>query len=141
MQELLRRFTLCTGLITLVFTAPTLGAAQEVRDLVANRLSIGGDEATLHLEFADGDNFEVAFVDGEVRVDGERLGRYEIGSGIDTAWRALLGEVATLSNGALARALREWTPPENLSDEARGLADRIDQLLGVGKPFGRIPSE
>jgi len=129
MLELLRRLNLSAGLAALLLALPLGGTAQEARDVVSNRLAIGGNEASLYLEFADGEDFQIALADGDVRIDGSRVGSYATGDRVDTAWRALLGEIATLSNGALASALRDWTPPEGLSDDARSLAEQIDRAL------------
>ena len=129
MLELLRKLNVRAGLTALLLAVPLAGTAQEVRDVVSNRLAIGGDEAALLLEFADGGDLEVALTGGEVRIDGRTVGSYTPGEGVDSAWRALLGEVATLSNGALAEALRDWMPPEELSGDDRELARAIDRAL------------
>jgi hypothetical protein len=107
---------------------PYDGAAQ-FREVVSNQLAISSDEAALHLEYGDDGTFDAAFRDGQVVVDGQTIGSYTRGDALDTAWRALLGEVVTLQNSELARALEEWDPPSSLREEAMTVAEELDRLI------------
>jgi hypothetical protein len=115
MQELLRNLNFGVWLVVALLALPVGSSGQDVREVVSNRLSVGGDEATLLLEFKDGETFEIAFLDREIFVDGEMIGSYSPGDRIDSAWRELLGDVTALNDGDLARALRDWTPSRTLS--------------------------
>jgi hypothetical protein len=106
-----------------------VGLTAQLREVVSNQLAISGDEASLHLEYGDDGTFDVAFSKSEIVVDGEVVGAYTRGDALDTAWRALLGEVVTLDNGDLARALRDWDPPSSLRDEAFDFAVELDRLI------------
>jgi hypothetical protein len=129
MRELLPKLSPRVWMAVALLALPAGSAGQVVREVVSNRLSIGSDEATLLLEFRDGATFEVAFLDGEILVDGNSIGSYSAGDDIDDAWRDLLGDVTSLHDGDLARALRDWDPPESLSGDAAEIAERLDDVL------------
>ena len=107
--------------------AAALTAAQE-RQIVSNRVTVSGSDATLSLEFDSGTAVEISFRDGGIRVDGEDIGAYEASGELETSWRALLSEVIPLDDGPLAAALRAWEPVDGTSDE-RAVAARLDQRL------------
>src|SRR5687768_16083445 len=86
-------------------------ASAQLRDVVAQEINVGRAEASLRLEFGDGQELSVEFDDGAILVDDESVGSYERGDALDTAWRALLGEAVSLDDGALAERLRAWSPP------------------------------
>lgn len=125
--------------IVALLALPLASAAQEVREVVSNRVSIGSAEATLLLEFDDGTTFEIAFLDGEVLVDGSAIGVFEREDELDTTWRALLGGITQMSGGALARALHDWTAPESLDGDRREVARDLDRILeNVLERVGRV---
>lgn len=113
-----------------VFVVPACARAQTAQDrtVVSKEVAVGRSEATLHLEFAQGEPLEITFRDGSVLIDGETAGSYQPAGGLDAAWRTLLGGAVSLDDGALASMLRDWTPPAGLGDEAK-LAERIDGAL------------
>jgi hypothetical protein len=121
-----RRGLLALSLAT--FLTPSRAWAQE-RDVVSKEVAVGKSEATLRLEFSEGKPLDVALRDGSVFIDGEAVGTYQSGDGLDTAWRTLLGGAVALDDGALATMLREWTPPDALRGDERALAGRIDAAL------------
>ena len=107
--------------------------AQE-RTIVSNQVEVSNSEASLHLEFSDGEHLSVTFADGEVTVDGEVLGRYEAGGATDRAWRGLLADVLPLANGPLARELEGWQPDSSIPgadlDVLRALDDALARAVG-----------
>ncbi len=64
-----------------------------------------------------------------VVVDGGIVGNFDRGDALDTAWRALLGEIVNLSDGPLGQALREWAPPSSLTGDDLATAEFLDQSL------------
>ena len=73
----------------------------------------------MHLEFADNGTLDIALRDGSVTIDGEERGSFEGGDALDTAWRSLMGEIVSLSDGPLGEALRDWEAPSSLADGPR----------------------
>jgi len=129
MRALQSKLSYWSTAVLLGLTLVPVGMTAQVREVVSNQLAISGDEAALHLEYRDDGTFDVAFSKGEIFVDGEAVGSYTRGDALDTAWRALLGEVVTLDNGDLARALRDWDPPSSLGDEAFDFAVELDRRI------------
>jgi hypothetical protein len=117
--------TMTRLLLPLVGLAAGQVAAQE--RVVSKQISVGRDEASLALELTGGEALEVSFEDGSIQIDGESIGASS--PELDAAWRALLGRVLALEGGPLVQALREWSPPEGLTDNALVLATRVDQAL------------
>ena len=128
MQEHLSRVIRFAGSALLISILPAAVAGQ-VRPVVSNRLAISQTEASLSLEFADEGTLEIALRDGSVLIDGEERGSFEQGDALDTAWRGLLGEIVSLSDGPLGEALRSWQAPSSLEDRALDLAQLLDRTL------------
>ena len=122
-----RGLTVLTGLSVLAIATSALGAQE--RSVLANQVEVSSDDASLRLEFSDGDQLQVSFEDGTVRVDGDVLGSYDVGGEADLAWRALLSDVLSLSNGELARALAEWQPDPDVTGDAGRLLASLDGSL------------
>ncbi len=113
---------------SLLAGAPAAIAAQE-REVVASTVVVSGAEASLDLEFADGDHLSISLSDGVARLGDDVLGRYEAEGEADQAWRQLLAEVLRLTNGPLARRLRAWEPGEGVSGADRQLLAEVDRVL------------
>ena len=128
MQEHLFKSIRFAGSAVLISILPAAAAGQ-ARPVVSNELAISQTEAALHLEFADNGTLDIALRDGSVVIDGEERGSFERGDGLDTAWRDLLGEIVSLSNGPLGEALRSWDAPSSLEDGALDLAQLLDVTL------------
>ncbi len=128
MQEHLFRATRIAGSVLLISILPAAMAGQ-VRSVVSNRLAISQTEAALNLEFADDGTLEIALRDGSVTINGEERGSFEQGDALDIAWRNLLGEIVSLSDGPLGEALRSWEAPPFLADGALDLAQLLDRTL------------
>lgn len=107
--------------------------AQQTPEVVAKTVAMGADRARLTLEFADGSDLVVGLEGGEVRVDGEMVGRYEAGGALEDSWRTLVARTVQLDDEDLPRALVEWAPPEGLDGDAATVASRIDALIAA--PF------
>jgi len=119
------------GLLALslaVLSVPALAGAQD-RAVVSKEVAVGKTEATLRLEFAQGDPLQIAMRDGSVVIDGETVGSYEPAGGLDAAWRTLLGGAVSLDDGALAAMLRDWSPPAELKGNESAMGHRIDRAL------------
>ncbi len=125
MQEHLFKAIRVGGSALLISILPATVAGQ-ARPVVSNQLAISQTEAVLHLEFADDGTLEIALRDGSVMIDGEERGSFERGGALDTAWRGLLGEIVTLSDGPLGEALRSWEAPSSLEDNALELSRQAE---------------
>lgn len=101
----------------------------QVRQVVSNQLAISEREASLRLEFADKGRLDIEFRDGEIFVGDDMVGTYDRRDELDIAWRQLLGDVVTLENGALARALQAWEPPSSLVGDAADIALLLDEAF------------
>jgi hypothetical protein len=112
MQEHLFKAIRVAGSALLISMLPAVVAGQ-ARPVVSNQLAISQTEAALRLEFADDGTLEIALRDGFVMIDGEERGSFEQGDALDTAWRGLLGEIVSLSDGPLGEALRSWETTRN----------------------------
>lgn len=104
-------------------------AFAQMREVVSKQVSVGASDATLVLEFRDGERLDASFRGGTVEVDGRTLGSFESGGTLDASWRALLGQAVALENGPLAVAIRDWTPPEALSGSALEVGQALDRAL------------
>ncbi len=116
-------------LAVLVLALLPAALAGQVREVVSNQLAISQREAALVLEFTDDGVLEITLRDGVVSVDDEEVGRFAPGDALDTAWRGLLGEIVTLTDGPLGQALQDWAPPASLSGDALDTAELLDESL------------
>ncbi len=123
---------LILGWILALFALLPSGAEAQLRTVISNEIAVSGREASLSLEFENGEGMDIAFREDEVLVDGDAVGSYARGDALDLAWRSLLGEVIALDDGPLARALVEWTPPDGLSGEPEEIALLLDHSLEAG---------
>lgn len=105
------------------------GLSAQSRTVVSNSLAISNSDAALHLEFAGGGTLDLALSDGAVLIDGEQVGSYARGDGLDAAWRSFLGRITPLDDGPLGEALRDWEPPTSLSGETLNAARLLDQAM------------
>ena len=128
MRKYLFRATQMSGPALLIAILPAAVAGQ-ARPVVSNQLAISQTEASLHLEFSDNGTLDIALRDGSVTIDGEERGSFERGDALDIAWRGLLGEIVSLSDGPLGEALRSWEAPSSLADGALDLAQLLDRTL------------
>ncbi len=121
-------------------------AAAQQRDLVSSQVEVSGNEASLRLEFADGQRLALSFHDGIATLDGETLGTYEPGDATDRAWRSLLAEVLSLSDGPLAHELDRWSPDPGIEGQNLELLYEVDGVLagavtGAGQPPSAQPAD
>jgi hypothetical protein len=119
---------------TLAFLALLLalmpqGVDAQLRTVVSNEIAVSSREATLHLDFQDQESLTIALREGEVLVNGSVVGSYTRGDDLDQAWRSLLGQVISLDDGPLAKALDEWEPPSGMEGSAAEVAEAIDETL------------
>ncbi len=130
---------LVTGFL-LALTAP-LGAQEVDRTIVFNQVTVTSQQATLEVEFDDGESLDITLREGRILANGEELGRYERGDALDVAWRTLLGRAVATDNGGIAELLRDWSAPADLEEEpaqgARALEERLRSEL---RPVEAVPS-
>ncbi len=137
MQEHLSNVSRIAGSALLISILPAVVAGQN-RSVVSNQLAISQTEAALHLEFADNGTLEITLRDGSVMIDGRERGSFERGDALDIAWRDLLGEILSLSDGPLGEALQSWEAPSSLDDEALELAQLLDRTLNDALMFDAV---
>jgi len=101
-------------------------ADPQQRAIVANEVEVSPSEASLRLEFSDGEDLSVSFAGGRATVDGEFLGTYEPGGAADREWRDLLARVLPLSSGPLALELERWRPDPGLHGNEHDLLAALD---------------
>ena len=136
---------LAAALIALGPAAPA-GAQQEIPDtatapftvehrdsIVAASVNVGATEAALELGLSDGRTVQLELDDGIAYADGQSLGMYDEGGGLDRSWRNLLEEAAMASTAELPAVLRAWNPPATGGAVGRQLDERLEQaLVGIG---------
>lgn len=108
---------------------PGRASGQDVRDVLSKEISVGSDEGVLRLGLSGDVTLEIAFESGRVTIDDTIVGSYEAGGALDAAWQTLLGTAVALQDGALARALVAWEPPEGLDDPSLEVAGAMDRAL------------
>lgn len=108
--------------ITALFVAfAALPAGAQERKIVFNQIEVSGAEASLRLEFDDGEQLSIAFSGGQASVNGEALGSYVPDGAADRAWRGLLSRVLSLSSEPLAEELARWRPDQDVRGAERNL--------------------
>ena len=120
--------SLLTALVPAIAWASP-GATAQQRDVVSSQVEVSSSEASLRLEFVDGERLTLRFADGVALLDGEALGNYEPGGASDRAWRSLLADVLSLSDGPLARELERWNPGTGLRGDDLELLQQVDAAL------------
>lgn len=112
----------------LAFLLATVGAVRG-QEVVSSRVALSSAEASIQIELSTGEPLEIVFRDGDVLVEGERVGSYEEGGPLQSAWRELLGDAAGRPPARLSEVLRGWSPPPDLEAESRRVAEHIDATL------------
>ncbi|MBT8403138.1 MAG: polymer-forming cytoskeletal protein, partial [Gemmatimonadetes bacterium] len=128
-DRLSRRVVRASLFVALVSLSAADVVAQTPREIVSKSVTVGRDVAALELQFASGDPLSIALADGSVTIEGERVGTFESGDAVDSAWRGLLGFAVALDDGPLSRALLDWAPPEDIAGDDAEVAVLIDQAL------------
>lgn len=116
---------------------PAMPADGQERAIVSNRIEVSRTEASLRLEFSDGERLSVTFAGGRARVNGESLGSYVPDGPADREWRSLLSRVLSLSNGPLADELRRWQPDPGVSGAERNLLAALSGHFAGALPEAR----
>lgn len=127
----LDRIPLSSLLLLILLVGPFFPAEGQLREVVSSQIAVSRDGASLQLELLPEGSVAISLADGVVRVDDETVGSYSPGDALDTSWRQLLGEVVSLDDGPLARALVDWSPPAEVESDAdlRETAGRLDRAL------------
>lgn len=102
--------------------APTRPASE----ILASEVELSRGAAELRLELEEGD-LDIALRDGEVLVDGERIGEFTRSDALDRSWRDLLTRAMDTPNDELAALLAAWSPPSGAG--VGGLLDRTLETL------------
>lgn len=111
----------------------SVGVETATDSLVGAAVSVGSGDASLDLHLSDGRTVELELAGGEVRADGESLGRYDEGGALERSWRDLLEEAAMASTAELPALLRQWQPPAGSGALGDSLDRRLEEALaGVG---------
>ena len=115
-------------------TADVADAANAASDsIIAASVSVGSDEAALELGLSNGRSVQIQLDNGIAYVNGESLGTYDEGGGLDRSWRNLLEEAAMASSAELPAVLRAWQPPATGGATGRLVEERLEQALaGIG---------
>ena len=113
-------------------------ASAQANPVVSSEVAVSGDRASLQLELQDGQVISVAFADGDVELDGEVIGEYQVGGDLERSWRALLGEAASLEPAQIPALVAAWTPPAELQGELAEVAERVRGRLSVDTA-GTVP--
>lgn len=113
------------------------GAAQ-ASEILSSQIQMSREGAAeLKLELRGGRTLDLALDEtGNVRMNGERIGRYERGDALYQSWRALLSKAMEVPDDKLAALLVSWQPPQN------GVAQRLDRELEsvLQAPAGKAPA-
>ncbi len=113
---------------------------QEARIASGSVAFSSGGRAELEIELSDGTRHRLAFADGSVRVDGSRVGAYEPGGTLASAWGDFLREQAGADGAALEAGLTrllddlaEWGAELDgaEAEAARSLRAALGPILGV----------
>ncbi len=97
--------------------------------------------AELQLELRGDRRLDLALAEnGDVRMNGERIGRYERGDALYESWRALLTQAMESPDTELAGLLVGWQPPDEAV--ARRLDRELETVLAVetGAPAPDAPA-
>ena len=76
--------------------------------IVAHTVDVSSRQATLGLELADGNEVRISLARGVLRINGQEAGRYNVGGPLETSWRSLLDEAASLSTAGLRTRMAAW---------------------------------
>lgn len=116
-------------LIFLLFLVGPLAAQETERQVIFSQVVVTGQESSLNLEFADGQELSLSFRDGRILADGEELGTFSSGDPLHASWRSLLSEAIALEEAEVARLLREWAPPAELEGSAAEAGQALQSQL------------
>lgn len=99
--------------------------AAQASQILSSQIQMSREGAAeLKLELRGGRTLDLALDEaGDVRMNGERIGRYERGDALYQSWRALLSKAMEVPDDKLAAFLVSWQPPQN------GVAQRLDREL------------
>jgi hypothetical protein len=110
------------------FLKRILHVQQKGQEVVSHAISVSSREASLQLDLASGRTRVVALKDGDVLLDGQRVGRYEVGGPLERGWRRLMADGASFDTRELVVAARAWDVP-GLSGDELAAKDRIEAAL------------
>ena len=132
------------AVLCVAFAAMPVGAQE--RTIVSNRIEVSQSEASLRLEFSDGEQLSITFSDGRASVNAETLGAYVPDGVADREWRGLLGRVLSLSDGPLAVELKRWQPDPGVRGAERNLLAAVSgyfagALAGTARTDVQAPDE
>ncbi len=105
-------------------------------DLASSNISVSRESAQLRLELKGGREMVLELgPEGQVLVNGDRIGSYERRDALDRSWRELLQKAMEAPTATIPEMLVAWSPP----DESGGVGRRLDRELEgalTGTPAG-----
>ncbi len=107
-------------------TAPVVVAQQQA--IVAHSVSVSQDGSSLELELTDGRRIIIEWAGGKVQINGETVGSYAPGSGLESSWRNLLSHGGSLSSAELLETLEGWQV-EGLQEGEQELRTALEASL------------
>ncbi|HEX9726922.1 MAG TPA: hypothetical protein VGA37_00285 [Gemmatimonadales bacterium] len=110
-------------------SAVTVGTQTRGTDVVGFSISAADDEAGLTFRLSDGSTLRILLKDGTVRVNGDRVGRYDVDGALSTAWRELVDQAAILSSDEAVAIANGWSPDGTLTEEEAATAQSLTSLL------------
>lgn len=131
------------GLLLLLTTVLASPVSAQERQVVSSQVTVAGGEATLAVEFDDGEALAVSFRDQRVLVNDVEIGQYRSGGPLEAAWRSLLGQAVSMDSDEIPGLLRDWSPPAGLegdaADAAQALQERMSAALAdPGEPEPQV---
>ena len=123
---------LCMVFVTGLAVGATKSApatAQDTQQVVGHVASVSADASSLQLDLANGQRITLQLSGGEIRLDGERIGTYELRAELERSWRDLLGSAGRLSSEELFAAITAWRSEALTGSESgEAIASRLDPL-------------
>ena len=131
-RKVRRAIPLAAAIVTVGWLlSPGSGVSQE-QTVVFSQVVVSGEEASLLVELDNGEELSAEISGGEIRLNGEILGRYGSADEMESSWRGLLSQAISTDPEDLPALLRGWTLPEELGDQARAGAGEAEGGQAVG---------
>jgi hypothetical protein len=118
------------GLVIAAGVPPRAATAQD-RHIVGYSVTTSSREAAAGFDLSDGSSVHVALRNGEVLMDGERVGTYQPGGPLERQWREVLAWTGSLTTDQAVAALRHWQVRGLTGDDAKSFAAIERRLAGL----------
>ncbi|MBI4503447.1 MAG: hypothetical protein HY700_20095 [Gemmatimonadetes bacterium] len=87
----------------------TSAAAGQENPVAGHSVDVSRSHASLQLQMSDDEVLDITLSGGEVRINGDDVGRYEPSGALERGWRAFLDSASSLGTPEVMRAARRWT--------------------------------